>query len=175
MRYIFIVARKAKKTTSKKRTSKSTRRHWTKYTPERGRKVAKIVGESRHGLATLKRKNWWFPSTYVIAGWRQRYEDFEILWNKARISQARIFAEAQMIDEDKLKEEIHRVSPGHASALVNIAKLGAESNRWAASRLAPRDWGDKQEIDIKAKVEADGSIDDLATELLSVVKKQDRT
>ena len=72
--------------------------------------------------------------------------DFQDQYTRARDKQADYFAEEIIEIADSAEAE---------SAAVAKAKLQIDARKWAASKIAPKKYGDKQEIDVKS---SDGSM-----------------
>ena len=136
----------------------------SKYTKEIGRRVCETIADSKVGLKGLALQYDWFPSTSTIFRWLDRHQAFRQRYARARRAQAQMLAMEQIEIVDKASCR----TPQH----VQKARIRAEARRWAASRLAPQDFGDRLEVrgDAENPVAIVGSwkdLSDLATEKAS--------
>lgn len=86
------------------------------------------------------------PSAVTVCKWLSENEEFSKQYARAREEQAVSFA-------DEIIQIADSVEPD--SAAVAKAKLQIDSRKWLAARMAPKKYGDKQEIDVKS---SDGSM-----------------
>ena len=86
------------------------------------------------------------PTTSTVCKWLIENKEFSEQYARAREKQADYFAEEIIEIADSAEAE---------SAAVAKAKLQIDARKWAASKIAPKKYGDKQEIDVKS---SDGSM-----------------
>ena len=86
------------------------------------------------------------PARGTVYRWLIENADFQDQYARARDKQADYFAEEIIEIADNAEAE---------SAAVSKAKLQIDARKWAASKIAPKKYGDKQEIDVKS---SDGSM-----------------
>lgn len=86
------------------------------------------------------------PARGTVYRWLIENADFQDQYARARDKQADYFAEEIIEIADSAEAE---------SAAVSKAKLQIDARKWAASKIAPKKYGDKQEIDVKS---SDGSM-----------------
>ena len=86
------------------------------------------------------------PARGTVYRWLIENADFQDQYTRARDKQADYFAEEIVEIADSAEAE---------SAAVAKAKLQIDARKWAASKIAPKKYGDKQEIDVKS---SDGSM-----------------
>lgn len=86
------------------------------------------------------------PARGTVYRWLIENADFQDQYTRARDKQADYFAEEIIEIADNAEAE---------SAAVAKAKLQIDARKWAASKIAPKKYGDKQEIDVKS---SDGSM-----------------
>ena len=86
------------------------------------------------------------PTTSTVCKWLIENKEFSEQYTRARDKQADYFAEEIIEIADSAEAE---------SAAVAKAKLQIDARKWAASKIAPKKYGDKQEIDVKS---SDGSM-----------------
>lgn len=122
----------------KNRTQKNLGGRPSTYTKKLGRRICEKIAESDVGLIQLHRMYDWFPAPKTIHKWKIRHRRFGEQYTLARRLQAERFALEQV--------EIADACKARTPQAVQKAKLQCESRRWAASRLAPQDFGDRMEI-----------------------------
>lgn len=86
------------------------------------------------------------PTMSTVCKWLIENKEFSEQYARAREKQADYFAEEIIEIADSAEAE---------SAAVSKAKLQIDARKWAASKIAPKKYGDKQEIDVKS---SDGSM-----------------
>lgn len=86
------------------------------------------------------------PARGTVYRWLIENADFQDQYTRAREKQADYFAEEIIEIADSAEAE---------SAAVSKAKLQIDARKWAASKIAPKKYGDKQEVDVKS---SDGSM-----------------
>jgi terminase small subunit len=86
------------------------------------------------------------PARGTVYRWLIENADFQDQYARAREKQADYFAEEIIEIADSAEAE---------SAAVSKAKLQIDARKWAASKIAPKRYGDKQELDVKS---SDGSM-----------------
>lgn len=86
------------------------------------------------------------PSTSTVCKWLFENQEFSEQYARARDKQADYFAEEIIEIADNVEAE---------SASVAKAKLQIDARKWAASKIAPKKYGDKTELDVKS---SDGSM-----------------
>lgn len=142
------------------------------YSVERGVKIAKAIARSRRSLNHLHKKFDWFPSPTTIFRWLEKHQAFRDQYALARRAQAARYGDEQINIADSILKTVKRsqANPGKLSAMVNASKLRIESRRWSASRLAPKDWGDRLEQTLKHELE--GDVNQLADELAALASRR---
>lgn len=133
----------------------SERKLPVEYSPELADEILEAVAHSRFGLAQLcaaHRDDW--PGERQIWRWRHLVPGFAERWQEAKERQAAWMAyEAIAVAyDDSGDAEIVRRQDGSEDVRLNAefaarSKLKAETLRWAAGKLAPRDWGEKVQVD----------------------------
>ncbi|HFB6298162.1 TPA: hypothetical protein WN303_000519 [Neisseria gonorrhoeae] len=86
------------------------------------------------------------PARGTVYRWLIENADFQDQYARAREKQADYFAEEIIEIADSAEAE---------SAAVSKAKLQIDARKWAASKIAPKKYGDKTELDVKS---SDGSM-----------------
>lgn len=86
------------------------------------------------------------PSAVTVCKWLSENQEFSKQYARAREEQAVSFADEIISIADSVEPD---------SAAVAKAKLQIDSRKWLAAKMAPKKYGDKQEIDVKS---SDGSM-----------------
>ena len=86
------------------------------------------------------------PARGTVYRWLIENADFQDQYTRAREKQADYFAEEIIEIADSAVAE---------SAAVSKAKLQIDARKWATSKIAPKKYGDKTELDVKS---SDGSM-----------------
>jgi hypothetical protein len=124
----------------------------TKYSPEFGKLICERMAVNPVGWSTLENLYPDMPNFSTIKAWRHSIPEFSTMYLGAKASQAALLVEE--IDEllpsdvryyidDKGNERIDAPSAGMLIAKIN-------NRKWMAARLAPKLYGDKQQVDISA-------------------------
>lgn len=135
------------------------------YTPEIAEHICKIVAVNPVGLPKLCKMHPEFPSYETINVWRWEKPDFADKYALAKVFQAEMMAESIEDVCDELASKAYPDENGNYhldSGLVAHARLVIDSRKWTASKLAPKIYGDKREIEqiqsenegIKAELQA---------------------
>lgn len=120
----------------------------TKYTPELANRICEIVATNPEGLPTLCKKFEELPTPDTIRRWRWDLPEFSAKYAEAKRFQAEIMAESI---EDVIDETLNAVYYENGAAKVDggiiaQARLRVDSRKWTASKLAPKIYGDKQQV-----------------------------
>lgn len=116
----------------------------SKYSDEMAEKICEKIANGR-SLRSICAEDG-VPPMKTIYRWLEANEEFRHQYARARDKQADYFAEEIIEIADSAEAE---------SAAVSKAKLQIDARKWAASKIAPKKYGDKQEIDVKS---SDGSM-----------------
>lgn len=116
----------------------------SKYSDEMAEKICELIS-SGMSLRTVCSQDG-MPSAVTVCKWLSENDEFSKQYARAREEQAVSFA-------DEIIQIADSVEPD--SAAVAKAKLQIDSRKWLAARMAPKKYGDKQEIDVKS---SDGSM-----------------
>ena len=116
----------------------------TDYTKDMADKICEKIANGR-SLRSICAEDG-MPPMKTIYRWLEANEEFRHQYARARDKQADYFAEEIIEIADSAEAE---------SAAVSKAKLQIDARKWAASKTAPKKYGDKQEIDVKS---SDGSM-----------------
>ena len=116
----------------------------SKYSDEMAEKICEKIANGR-SLRSICAEDG-MPTTSTVCKWLIENKEFSEQYARARDKQADYFAEEIIEIADSAEAE---------SAAVAKAKLQIDARKWAASKIAPKKYGDKQELDVKS---SDGSM-----------------
>ena len=103
----------------------------TKYTPKLGDDICSLIAEGHSAVRACKALG--VPLT-TFYGWQRERPEFLEQVTRAREDQADTFAD-QMCDIAEYDEDVQR------------AKLKIDARKWVASRMKPKRWGDRQQLE----------------------------
>lgn len=137
----------------------------TIYTPELAERICELVAINPMGLPRLCSKYSEIPHYDTIKAWRRSRPEFSSKYAEAKQFQAEILAESieDVCDELDLCTFVDEHGNKRIdSGLVAQARLKVDSRKWTASKLAPKIYGDRKELeqvqtenaDIKAELQA---------------------
>lgn len=126
------------------------------YTTEIAEKICEELATGRH-LHIICKDDAWAPSERTVHRWLNEREDFRQLYARAREEQQEIFA-AQVIEIADTEKDTAK------------ARNMMDARKWYASRVAPKKWGDKLEID--AKVETTTGPSEALTAFLAALESK---
>lgn len=116
----------------------------SKYSDELVEKICEKIANGRSLRSICAEAG--MPTMSTVCKWLSENKEFSEQYARAREKQADYFAEEIIEIADSAEAE---------SAAVSKAKLQIDARKWAASKIAPKKYGDKQEIDVKS---SDGSM-----------------
>jgi len=128
------------------------------YTSELAQKICRAIADGRP-LNRVCREEDWCPSEYTVYNWLDKQPQFAKQYARAREQQQEVFA-AEVIS-------IADTEPDPARARNRM-----DARKWYASKVAPKKWGDRVEID--ARVETTGATSEALVAFLAALeaKKQ---
>jgi hypothetical protein len=103
----------------------------TKYSAEIADTLCELIAEGNSASAACKHVG--IPMKTMYA-WLREHDDFRNNYARARDDQADTFAD-QMCDIAEFDEDVQR------------AKLKIDARKWVASRMKPKKWGDRQQLE----------------------------
>ena len=120
----------------------------TTYSPELASYVCKMIATHSCGLKKLTKMYDEFPSQSTIYAWIYDHPEFSGQYFEARKSQAAVLADSMLDITDEIptfydKDDNERIDSG----MLGKAKLDYEVLKWHASKMAPKIFGDKQQIE----------------------------
>jgi len=101
------------------------------YTVELGKAVCRRIATSLDSLKTIG-KSEGMPSEFTLRGWLIDYPEFRESYDAAKAAQ-----------QDLIADENREIAYAADAGDWQVAKLKIENNRWLASKLAPKRYGDK--------------------------------
>lgn len=116
----------------------------TKYSDEMVEDICEKIANGR-SLRSICAEDC-MPTMSTVCKWLSENKEFSEQYARAREKQADYFAEEIIEIADSAEAE---------SAAVSKAKLQIDARKWAASKLAPKKYGEKTELDVKS---SDGSM-----------------
>lgn len=140
-------------TTNNQKSEKSLGRP-LEYTKEKGDLICERVATHSIGLKRLCNKYDDMPSEYTIQRWRYRIEDFRVQYAQAKMTQADLLAEECLDIADDSSQDIRVTEDGKTmidSEFVARSRLRVDTRKWLASKLLPKQYGDKSLLEQKTE------------------------
>ena len=124
----------------------------TTYSQETADKICELIARGMSLRAICASAD--MPAGGTVHRWLAEHQDFQEQYARAREEQADYFAEEIIEIADSVEAE---------SASVAKAKLQIDARKWAASKIAPKKYGDKveQQITGNLAIQADVKLSDL--------------
>lgn len=120
----------------------------TTYTPELAQYVCDIIATHGCGLNKLTKMYERFPDKSTIYAWIHTNREFSNQYLEARKSQACVLADSMLDIAENIptfedEKGVERIDSG----MLGKAKLDYEVLKWHASKMAPKIFGDKQQVE----------------------------
>jgi hypothetical protein len=112
----------------------------SEYTKERGDFICELIATHDCGIPTLCRRYSELPDQATVWRWRYQFEEFR---NK--------YAQAKMIQADILAEHCLQISDDSTPEYVGVDRLRVDTRKWLASKLLPKQYGDKLLLEQKTE------------------------
>jgi len=122
----------------------------TMYSDELADRICREISISTDGLDKICRQNEGFPNPKTIYAWRIDNEVFSKKYDKAKRTQADLFAQEIIdISDNSSKDQIMNEKGNMVldSEYVARSRLRVDSRKWIASRLLPKVYGDQKTIE----------------------------
>lgn len=122
----------------------------TKYSEELADKICKAVSTSPYGLTQICRENMDFPDPETIRVWRLENLNFSGKYANAKLLQADILTEfcLDISDESKKDKIINEDGKEYFNGeYVARSRLRVDTRKWLASKLLPKQYGDRRELE----------------------------
>ena len=109
------------------------------YTKEIGDKICEIIATTSFSLAKISADNG-FPHPSTIRRWIVKIDEFRDNYARAKLAQASILAEECLeIADNSIPED------------YNVDRLRIDTRKWLASKLLPKQYGDKLMLEEKTE------------------------
>lgn len=129
----------------------------TKYNIEIANRICELISTSTVGLYTLCQYTKDLPAASTIRLWRVNHAEFSAQYARAKLAQA-----------DLLAEDCLDISDASTPENVGVDRLRVDSRKWLASKLLPKQYGDKLLLEQKTEEN-----EQLKLELLALRAKLD--
>jgi hypothetical protein len=110
------------------------------YTKEKGDRICLIVSTSTLGLPKICSIHDDFPKAETVRRWRLEHEEFSAKYARAKLAQA-----------DILAEECLEIADNSTPENVTVDRLRTDTRKWLASKLLPKQYGDKMLLEQKTE------------------------
>jgi len=124
------------------------------YTPEWGDLICQRVATHTIGLPTLCKMYDDMPAEDAIQRWRYSFEEFRVKYAQAKMFQADLLAEECLYISNDSSEDYKIDEEGNKffnSEAVARARLKIDTRKWLASKLLPKQYGDKLLLEQKTE------------------------
>jgi hypothetical protein len=104
------------------------------------------------------------PEERTIQEWRYKYSDFSLKYTQAKMKQAELMAESIAdVHQDTINSAyFDEFGVRHVdSGIVAMNRLIIDSHKWQASKLAPKLYGDKQQVDTTITIRHEDALKEL--------------
>ena len=118
------------------------------YTPELAKYVCDMIATHACGLNKLTKMYENFPDKSTIYAWIKAHSEFSNQYLEARRLQALVLADSMLDIADNIpifedEKGVQRIDSG----MLGKAKVDFEVLRWHSSKMAPKIFGDKQQVE----------------------------
>ena len=124
------------------------------YTKEVAEKICDLIAAGGHMHVVCAEE--WAPAERTVYQWLRAHEEFAQMYAHARERQQEVFAAQVVLIADTVKD-------------AAVARNMMDARKWHASKVAPKKWGDRLEID--AKVETSHAPSDALMAFLAAASK----
>ena len=137
----------------------------TKYCPEIVDRICLLVATHTCGLKKLCIMYPEIPDDTTIQDWRYLYTDFSLRYAQSKMKQAELLAEEvlDICDYDAQDTTID----SHGNEVCNVeyiarSRLRVDTRKWIATKLAPKIYGERQQVDTTVTIKHEDALKDLA-------------
>ncbi len=115
-------------------------------------RICEIVATTETGIHHICRANQEFPHVSNFFRWLAKHAEARDMYARAREAQADLMAANIITIADDSSNDTKRIRKGEEVVEVentewtNRSKLRVDARKWAASKLAPKKYGDKLEV-----------------------------
>jgi len=124
------------------------------YTKEVAEKICDLIAAGGHMHIVCAEE--WAPAERTVYQWLRAHDEFAQMYAHARERQQEVFAAQVVLIADTVKD-------------AAIARNMMDARKWHASKVAPKKWGDRLEID--ARVETSHAPSDALMAFLAAASK----
>lgn len=134
------------------------------YDPEIGDKICERIATSSSGLHTICKEDG-MPSVATVFNWLRDNKSFLDNYTRAKDCQADFMADEILEIADDTSNDTKYTEDGREyanSEWINRSRLRVDARKWIASKLKPKKYGDKLEVDLpnnifKVVIQDDGN------------------
>lgn len=108
------------------------------YTPEAGKLICDILASGKPLTPTVLKENG-LPPPQTVYRWTEDVEGFREQYTRARQYQAHVYADQIVELADTAKD-------------ANLARIQVDTRKWYASKVIPKIYGDKQEVEVNHNI-----------------------
>jgi len=140
----------AKKTASKKKAAASKGGRPTQYTSELGTEICRRLAEGESLNAICKDERMPARSTAVRWVIDDAGGEFSDKYARARAAQAELMSEEMLEIADEKAHDLTTDAQGNETVdqeVLQRSRLRVDTRKWIMSRMAPRRWGDRQQVE----------------------------
>lgn len=113
------------------------------------------------------------PHRSTVFRWLSQHPDFNDQYGRAREAQAELLADELMAISDDGQNDTYLDEDGKQRTdhdVIARSKLRVDTRKWIASKLKPKVYGDRQQLDISGTLNiTEASEEDLMAELVELV------
>ncbi len=129
----------------------------TKYNAEIAALVCERVATTTRGLKRMCDESDDLPAQSTVDLWRLKHPEFSDQYAKAKLKQADLLAEECLSISDDASNDTLMNSDGNEvpnSAAIARARLRIDTRKWLASKLLPKQYGDRNRDEKEAHVQS---------------------
>lgn len=121
-----------------------------KYSEELAEKICFMIANTSKSLREICEAEG-MPNRTTIYDWLIKYKDFADKYAHAKLLQADLIAEEilEIADDSKNDTEYTEFGEKENKEWVNRSRLRVDTRKWLASKLFPKRYGDRLEVDNK--------------------------
>lgn len=134
----------------------------TDYTPELGELICERMAEGISLRAICSDDA--MPRTATVGKWRARHPEFDAVYTHAR----QLAGEAEADLAKQYSEQTHVLLPNGMYAPLDVqrARLMADTAKWRAAKLFPKDYGDRVHLEHSGSITFNDRTDEDLIELM---------
>lgn len=126
----------------------------TKYTQELANKICEMVATTTIGPRRMCDENPEFPTSQTLRMWRLYNAEFSSQYARAKLTQADLLAEDCVDIADDARGDVRINDEGYEVFNADFharARLRIDTRKWLASKLLPKAYGDKIQLEQKTE------------------------